>query len=51
MSEKDYLVVGTGKSGICAADLLLTLGKKVTIFDSNTELDPAAFRQIGRAHV
>ena len=38
--EKDkVLVVGTGKSGIAATQLLLRTGKLPVLFDSNAELD------------
>lgn len=41
MSEK-YLIVGAGRSGICSAQLLDSLGKEFVIFDGNTELDKKA---------
>ncbi len=43
MEEKGYLVIGTGISGVCAAQLLKEKGEKVTLFDANEELDKAAF--------
>ena len=39
MDEQKVLVVGTGKSGIAATELLLNKNVKVTLFDSNQELD------------
>ena len=36
---KNVIVIGTGKSGIAAAKLLLEKGKSVTLYDDNIELD------------
>ena len=44
ISNKTVLVVGTGKSGVAAAKLLLHHAKKVYIQDGNEALDVAAFR-------
>jgi len=41
IEEQRVLVVGTGISGIAAAELLLKKGAEVTIFDGNKELDTA----------
>ncbi|MBR1571541.1 MAG: UDP-N-acetylmuramoyl-L-alanine--D-glutamate ligase [Lachnospiraceae bacterium] len=40
-----YIVVGTGKSGIAAAGLLLRKGCKVYLYDGNMELDVTAFHE------
>lgn len=45
MREKNYLVVGAGKSGIAAANLLLYAGCRVRLFDSNEALDCEAFKE------
>jgi UDP-N-acetylmuramoylalanine--D-glutamate ligase len=39
MFDKKVLVAGTGKSGICAAELLLRNGNSVILFDENVKLD------------
>jgi UDP-N-acetylmuramoylalanine--D-glutamate ligase len=39
MNGKKVIVAGTGKSGICAAGLLLRNGARVVLFDENKELD------------
>ena len=39
MEKEKVLVVGTGKSGIAATQLLLRTGKLLVLFDSNAELD------------
>lgn len=39
MEKEKILVVGTGKSGIAATQLLLRTGKLPVLFDSNAELD------------
>lgn len=39
MEKEKVLVVGTGKSGIAATQLLLRTGKLPVLFDSNAELD------------
>ncbi len=39
MHRQKVLVLGTGKSGICAAQQILSLGGQVVLFDSNKELD------------
>ena len=39
MEKEKVLVVGTGKSGIAATQLLLRIGKLPVLFDSNAELD------------
>lgn len=41
IEEQRVLVVGTGISGIAAAELLLKKGAEVTIFDGNKDLDTA----------
>ncbi len=41
MAEKKVLVLGTGKSGIAAAKLILKKGEQVLLYDSNAELDEA----------
>ncbi len=38
-----YLVVGTGKSGVAAAELLSKKGEKFYLYDGNTDLDKEAF--------
>ena len=38
MAEQRYLVAGTGISGIGAANLLLKMGEKVTLYDGNDQL-------------
>ncbi len=43
MKEQHFLVVGAGRSGVAAAKLLIDVKKSVTVFDSNTALDAAAF--------
>lgn len=43
MKEQHFLVVGAGRSGVAAAKLLLDVGKDVVVFDSNVNLDTAAF--------
>ena len=39
MQNRKVLVLGTGKSGICAARQILSLGGHVVLYDSNKELD------------
>jgi UDP-N-acetylmuramoylalanine--D-glutamate ligase len=39
MFEKKVLVAGTGKSGVCASELLLRNGNSVILFDENVKLD------------
>ncbi|WP_036608709.1 UDP-N-acetylmuramoyl-L-alanine--D-glutamate ligase [Oribacterium sp. P6A1] len=39
MQSRKVLVLGTGKSGICAARQILSLGGHVVLYDSNKELD------------
>ncbi len=39
---KKVIVIGTGKSGIAAAGLLLANGAEVVLFDENTETDQNA---------
>ncbi|MBU5429562.1 UDP-N-acetylmuramoyl-L-alanine--D-glutamate ligase [Kineothrix sp. MSJ-39] len=39
MEKEKVLVVGTGKSGIAATQLLVKTGKRSVLFDSNAELD------------
>ena len=43
MEKKRYLVIGTGKSGVAAAELLLQKKCPVTLYDSNETLDCEAF--------
>lgn len=43
MKEQHFLVVGAGRSGVAATKLLLDVGKDVVVFDSNVNLDTAAF--------
>ncbi len=38
MADKRYLVAGTGISGIGAANLLLKMGEKITLYDGNDKL-------------
>ncbi len=45
ISNKTFVVVGTGKSGVAAAELLLHHAKKVYLYDGNEALDVAAFRK------
>jgi UDP-N-acetylmuramoylalanine--D-glutamate ligase len=39
MFDRKVLVAGTGKSGVCASELLLRTGNKVILFDENVKLD------------
>lgn len=41
---KKYLVYGTGKSGICAGELLLRKGQDFIFFDENKDFDVVGFR-------
>ncbi len=41
MADKKVLILGTGKSGIAAAKLVLKKGEAVLLFDSNAELEDA----------
>lgn len=43
LNEKRFLVAGTGKSGIAAAELLKKQGFAVRLYDGNTELDIQSF--------
>ncbi len=43
LDEKQVLVIGTGKSGVAAARLLLQEHKNVVLFDGNRELDTDKF--------
>lgn len=43
LKEKRFLVAGTGKSGIAAAELLKKQGFAVRLYDGNTELDIQSF--------
>lgn len=43
MKEQHFLVVGAGRSGVAATKLLLDVGKDFVVFDSNVNLDTAAF--------
>ncbi len=46
--NKNYLIVGAGRSGIAAAKMLTDLGFDFTIYDGNKDLDTAAVKaQIG----
>ncbi len=40
MSDKKVIVAGTGKSGICATELLVRNGAEVLLFDENTKNSP-----------
>lgn len=40
--DKKYLIVGAGRSGICSAQLLESMGKSYMIFDGNEQLDKSA---------
>ena len=40
LQNKQFLVVGMGKSGIAAAELLVMHQMKVVIFDENPDLNP-----------
>lgn len=42
MRENKFLILGAGRSGINAANLLLKLGKEVAIYDGNESLDTKA---------
>ena len=42
MKDQKVLVMGTGISGIAAAELLLDQGAQVTLYDGNAKLDTAA---------
>lgn len=43
LKDKRFLVVGTGKSGIAAAELLKNKGLDTVLYDGNVELDTEAF--------
>ncbi len=43
ISNKSFIVVGTGKSGIAAANLLLNYTKNVCLYDGNEGMDREAF--------
>jgi UDP-N-acetylmuramoylalanine--D-glutamate ligase len=43
LEEKNVLVLGAARSGICSAELLLRNGAKVTVFDQNVKIDKEAF--------
>ena len=45
ISKQVFLVVGTGISGTAAAELLLTKGCRVYLYDGNEALDTASFYQ------
>ena len=42
MKAKNYLIVGAGRSGIAAAQMLLQLGENFIIYDGNSSLDTDA---------
>ena len=42
MQAKNYLIVGAGRSGIAAAQMLLQLGENFIIYDGNSALDTNA---------
>ena len=42
MKAKNYLIVGAGRSGIAAAQMLLQLGENFLIYDGNINLDTSA---------
>lgn len=44
MTSRKMLVAGTGKSGIAAAKLILSLGGRVVLYDSNANLNPEEIR-------
>jgi UDP-N-acetylmuramoylalanine--D-glutamate ligase len=44
MFDKKVLVAGTGKSGVCAGELLLRTGNSVILFDENVKLDEETVR-------
>ena len=41
-NDKNVLVIGTGVSGIAAADLLIQVGAKVILFDGNEQVKKEA---------
>ena len=43
--NKRVLIIGTGISGIAAADLLSEEGAKVILYDANAELEEAKIRE------
>ncbi|MBR1629911.1 MAG: UDP-N-acetylmuramoyl-L-alanine--D-glutamate ligase, partial [Lachnospiraceae bacterium] len=45
MSEKTYLVVGAGKSGVCACELLWKTNQNYILYDGKETLDIDALRQ------
>jgi UDP-N-acetylmuramoylalanine--D-glutamate ligase len=45
MSSQKVLVAGSGKSGIAAAKLLLSLGGEVILYDGNDKLNPEKLRE------
>lgn len=51
MKEK-YLIVGAGRSGIAAAQMLTKLGKDMIIYDGNQTLDTQEIgKKIGNSHI
>ena len=55
MNDQKVLVAGAGKSGIAAAELLLSLGGEVILYDGNDRLDRdklrAGFGEAARIHI
>lgn len=52
MKAKNYLIVGAGRSGIAAAQMLMQLNENFTIYDGNKNLNTAAVsQQIGKADI
>ncbi|MDO5407571.1 MAG: UDP-N-acetylmuramoyl-L-alanine--D-glutamate ligase [Eubacteriales bacterium] len=45
MSSQKVLVAGSGKSGIAAAKLLLSMGGEVVLYDGNTNLDRETLKE------
>ncbi len=52
MKTKNYLIVGAGRSGIAAAQMLMQLNENFTIYDGNKNLNTAAVsEQIGKTDI
>ncbi len=52
MKAKNYLIVGAGRSGIAAAQMLLQLNENFTIYDGNKNLNTdAVSKQLGKTDI
>ena len=45
MKAKNYLIVGAGRSGIAAAQMLTKLNENFTVYDGNSNLNTEAVSQ------